>query len=30
VDNDISEFDVPGNELVNLPKQDGRAFLIEF
>jgi ureidoglycolate hydrolase len=29
VDNDIEEFDVPGNELINLPKQDGRAFLIE-
>jgi ureidoglycolate hydrolase len=29
VDNDISEFDVPGNELINLPKQDGRAFFIE-
>ena len=29
VDNDIEEFDVPGNELINLPRQDGRAFFIE-
>lgn len=29
VDNDIEEFDVPGNELINLPKQDGRAFFVE-
>jgi ureidoglycolate hydrolase len=29
VDNDIEEFDVPGNELINLPRQDGKAFFIE-